>query len=247
MECPEIQMLGTHIHCLSMEDVLQIVDDAIATREPLLIGVVNAAKLVNMRHDEYLRESVTSADLVIADGMAVVWASKLLRRPLPERVAGIDIMLRILERGSTKKYRVFCLGAKPEILERTVKAIEEEFPGVVMAGSHHGYFDSDDEPGIVAQICESRADVIFVGISSPKKERFLARWRQEMAVPVCHGVGGSFDVIAGEVTRAPPRWQKVGAEWLWRLKQEPRRMWRRYLITNTLFGAHILKEVIHRR
>ena len=244
MECPTIQMLDTRIHALSMEEVLHVVDGAITRREPLLIGVVNAAKLVNMRSDEYLRQSVASADLVLADGMAVVWAAKLLRRGLPERVAGIDIMLRILQRGSKKKYRVYCLGAKPEVLERTVLAIEEQYAGVVVAGSHHGYFASEDEEAIVAKIRDSRADVIFVGISSPKKERFLARWREEMAVPVCHGVGGSFDVIAGVVTRAPPRWQKAGAEWLWRLKQEPRRMWRRYLVTNTLFGAHILKEMV---
>ena len=116
-----------------------------------------------------------------------------------------------------------------------------------MVGRHHGYFTSQEEPGLVAAIADAKPDILLVGMSSPKKERFLARWGDQLGVPVCHGVGGSFDVLAGKVRRAPLAWQRLGLEWLYRVKQEPRRLWRRYLVTNTLFCAIVLSELIHRR
>jgi N-acetylglucosaminyldiphosphoundecaprenol N-acetyl-beta-D-mannosaminyltransferase len=228
-------LLGVPIADATLNDVLDLVDQAITSRTHLQIGVVNAAKLVSMRRDPALCQDVLSSDIVLADGVSVVWASRLLRSPLPERIAGIDLMMAMLERGKERKYRVYCLGATAEVLARVVEAIARDFPGVVVAGSQHGYFSNEDEEAVAMSIKDACPDILLVAMSSPRKEQFLGRWGRRLDVPVCHGVGGSFDVVAGMVQRAPQAWQRLGLEWLYRTKQEPRRLWKRYLVTNTVF------------
>jgi N-acetylglucosaminyldiphosphoundecaprenol N-acetyl-beta-D-mannosaminyltransferase len=239
-----LHFLGVRIDPLTMERALELVDQAVRRRERLQIGVVNAAKIVNMRRDELLRRDVLSSDLVLADGMSVVWAGRLLGHRLPERVAGIDLMLAMLERGGKLGYRVFCLGATEEVLEKAAARILADYPGVTLAGKHHGYFGPAEEGAIAEEIAAARPDILFVAMTSPKKEQFLARWSGRIGVPVCHGVGGSFDVLAGLVQRAPRGWQRLGLEWLYRVKQEPGRLWRRYLVTNTYFCGMVLSEAI---
>lgn len=239
-----VDILGTPVHALSMAEVLDIADAAVAERRRMLFGLVNAAKLVNMRRDAVLRDSVLSADLVLADGMSVVWAARLLRRPLPERIPGIDLMMHMLERAGERGYRIYCLGASDDVLQTVVARIRRDYPGLIVAGFRNGYFDEIDEPQVAEEIAAARPDFLFVAISSPKKERFLARWADKMNVPICHGVGGTFDVMAGKVLRAPRAWQKLGLEWLYRVLQEPRRMWRRYLVTNTLFCGMLFREMV---
>ena len=242
LESPLGGVLGVPIHPLRMNQVLDVIDQVIQSRQRLRIGVVNAAKIVNMRRDDVLRADVLSSDLILADGMAVVWAGRLLGYPLPERVAGIDLMLRMLERGNQKRYRVYCLGATQGVLQTVVQRIGIEYPNVQVVGSQHGYFGAQDEDGIAADIIVARPDILLVAMTSPKKEQFLARWSDRLGVPVCHGVGGSFDVFAGKVERAPDWWQRFGLEWLYRVKQEPRRLWKRYLVTNTLFCSLVVRE-----
>jgi N-acetylglucosaminyldiphosphoundecaprenol N-acetyl-beta-D-mannosaminyltransferase len=240
-------LFGVPVAAITMDDALGLVDEAIATRRPLQIGVVNAAKLVNMRRSEELRTDVLSSDLVLADGMAVVWASRLLGRPLPERVAGIDLMLGMLSHGTHAGYRVYCLGATPDVLRAVVARIAVEYPGVTVAGSHDGYFTDAEEAAVVQDIASARPDILLIAMTSPRKERFLSRWSRPVAVPVCHGVGGSFDVFAGYVQRAPERWQRLGLEWLYRVKQEPRRLWKRYFTTNSVFLAMLARALVRER
>lgn len=235
-------IFGVSIDALTMEQTLTAAEEAICQDRPMQIGVVNAAKLVNMQRDENLRQAVQSSDLVVADGMSVVWASRLLRQRLPERVAGIDLMVRLMELANQKRYRVYCLGATPEVLGKVVDRIRKDFPNLPLAGYHDGYFKPHEEEAVAQDIAASRPDILFVAMTSPKKEQFLARWSRQIRVPVCHGVGGSFDVMAGMVQRAPQSWQRIGMEWAYRLLQEPGRMWRRYLVTNTLFACMLWKE-----
>jgi N-acetylglucosaminyldiphosphoundecaprenol N-acetyl-beta-D-mannosaminyltransferase len=237
------EILGVPIHGLTMDQTIDVVDTAITEKRPMLISVVNAAKIVNMWRDEELRRSVLSGDLILADGMSVVWASRLLRRGLPERVAGIDLMVRMLALADDHGYRVYCLGARDEVLAALSERIKAEYPNLKLVGTRNGYYGEDEESAVAAEISEAAPDILFVGMSSPRKERFLARWASELNVPVCHGVGGSFDVLAGKVKRAPTAWQRFGVEWLYRVIQEPRRMWRRYLVTNVLFGLMLLGEL----
>jgi N-acetylglucosaminyldiphosphoundecaprenol N-acetyl-beta-D-mannosaminyltransferase len=238
--------LGTSIHAATISQALDAVDAAIASRERMMIGVVNGAKIVNMKSDEELSTDVNNSDLILADGMSVVVASRMLGKPLPERVTGIDLMTGILERGMQLNHRIYCLGASEEVSIVVEQEISSRFPGVKIVGRRNGYFDESDESKIVEDIARSNADVLFVAITSPKKERFMARWSGQLNTIVIHGVGGSFDVLAGKVERAPESWQRLGLEWLYRVKQEPRRLWKRYLVTNTLFGLMVLKSMLGR-
>jgi N-acetylglucosaminyldiphosphoundecaprenol N-acetyl-beta-D-mannosaminyltransferase len=239
-------VLGVSVDALTMTEVLERVDRAIVERGRLQIGVINAAKLVHMRRDPDLRADVLSSDLVLADGLPIVWAGRLLGRPLPERVAGIDLMLGMLRQGNEHGYRIYCLGATEDVLAAATSRIAAEYPHVRLVGSHHGYFAPSEEPAVASAIADAKPDILLVAMSSPKKERFLARWSDHINVPVCHGVGGSFDVVAGKVRRAPLAWQRLGLEWLYRVKQEPRRLWRRYLVTNTLFCGIVLRHIAGR-
>jgi N-acetylglucosaminyldiphosphoundecaprenol N-acetyl-beta-D-mannosaminyltransferase len=245
-EASKHEFLGVPIDALTIEQVLDRVHKTIVDRGRLQIGMVNAAKLVYMRRDQGLRADVLSCDLILADGAPVVWASRILAHPLPERVAGIDLMIGMLDRGNEHGYRVYCLGASKNVLATVVARIAADFPRVKVVGSHDGYFTLAEEPAVVEAVTDAQPDILLVGISSPKKEGFLARWSNQMGVPVCHGVGGSFDVLAGKVRRAPLTWQRLGLEWLYRVKQEPRRLWRRYLVTNTLFCAIVLSALVSR-
>jgi N-acetylglucosaminyldiphosphoundecaprenol N-acetyl-beta-D-mannosaminyltransferase len=241
---PIRELFGAPIDAITMNKAMEIIRDTISSRGRLQIGVVNAAKLLNMRSDELLRNDVLSSGLILADGMSVVWASHLLRRPLPERVAGIDVMMNILQLGNQFGWRVYCLGATDEVLSRVTGRIAAEYRNLIVAGSHNGYFTAAEEERIAAEIVATQPDILLIAMTSPQKERFLARWSAQLGVPICHGVGGSFDVFAGKVKRAPLRWQRLGLEWFYRFAQEPGRLWKRYLVTNTKFCALLIRELI---
>ncbi len=202
--------------------------------------VVNAAKLINMERDKSLRESVECSDIINIDGMGIVWGARFLGYDVPERVAGVDLFYGLLTRAELEKEPVYLLGAKPDVVEKAVANLRVKFPALNIAGYHHGYF-WDDEEAVVDDIAKSGAKLLFVAITSPKKENFINRWREKLGVKFVMGVGGTFDIAAGKSKRAPLFMQKHGLEWLYRLMQEPRRMWKRYLVTNTLFALKLLK------
>ncbi|WP_246666028.1 WecB/TagA/CpsF family glycosyltransferase [Aquamicrobium sp. LC103] len=237
-------LFGLRLDPLRMDEVVERCRLALETRSRVLVGVLNAAKVVNARRDALLRDSLLDCDLLLADGQSIVWASRLLGRPLPERVAGIDLFEKLLELADRDDRSVYLLGARPEILAKLEARIGERFPRLRIAGSHHGYFDDTDAPAIAAGIRASGADMLFLGMVSPKKEIFLATHGASLDVPVLHGVGGSFDVLAGLTRRAPILWQRTGMEWAYRLLQEPRRLLWRYLRANTAFLALTAREFI---
>jgi N-acetylglucosaminyldiphosphoundecaprenol N-acetyl-beta-D-mannosaminyltransferase len=246
-DCGKVNILGIDVLKMSMADVIERCDRHIQDRAPVLLGVVNVAKVIRCRKDAELRDSIREADIVVADGQPLVWLSRLMGDPLPERVAGIDIMHRLLELADRKNYAVYFLGATQEVVQKVVEYVRARYPGVRIAGHRDGFFSCEQDSEVAADICRSRADILFVAITSPKKENFLRRYGEMMQVPVCHGVGGSFDVVAG-VTKRAPRWmQSLGLEWFYRVLQEPRRMWRRYLVTNTLFTVLAAREALQAR
>jgi len=242
-----VAVCGVWIDALTMPQVVDRARRDIADGKSLAISVVNVAKLVNLRRDDLLRESVVSGDLVLADGTPVVWLSRLKRTPLPERVAGIDLMFELFALADRQHLRVFLLGAKPEVLQTVKRLAEQRYPGLTIAGTHDGYFAEADEQRVAETIRDCHAHILFVAMTSPKKERFMKRWMATMNVPVTHGVGGSFDVMAGVTRRAPVWMQRCGLEWFYRVLQEPRRMWKRYLVTNTIFMAMALKDLFSRQ
>lgn len=236
-------LFGLGIEAITQDEVLDECRFALRERKRLLIGVVNAAKVVNLHRDPLLRDSLLECDVIVADGQSVVWASRLLRRPLPERVAGCDLFEALLGVAEADNRSVFLLGAKPEVLALLQEKLAVRFPKLRIAGARDGYFKEHEQAEVAREIRESGADMLFLGITSPKKEIFLGKYADQLGVPILHGVGGSFDVLAGVTKRAPVRWQKLGLEWGYRVLQEPRRMWKRYLTTNTRFLVLTGREV----
>jgi len=226
-----------------MQETLQIVDKSIQQKEQLHHTVVNAGKIVAMQKDEALRESVNEADLINADGQAVIWASKILNKPLKERVAGIDLFENLIKLANQKEYSVYLLGAKQDVVETVANNFKQNYNPNIIAGYRNGYFSAAEEKQIVEKIVASKANMLFVAMSSPKKEIFLHKHREALqAVNFIMGVGGSFDVLSGKTKRAPLWMQNSGLEWFYRFAQEPKRMWKRYLVGNTKFILLVLKE-----
>ena len=233
-----------------MDEALAAIEVVIRERRPTTHVVLNAGKVSKMASLPDFRELMARFDMVHADGASVVLASRLVGDPLPERVAGIDLMERLVERSADTGYRVFLLGARQAIVEKAAAALQARYPALEIAGLRNGYWDADDpaqEDEVVRSVRESRADILFVGMPTPRKELFLTRQKDALGVPFAMGVGGSFDVLAGLVRRAPLAWQKAGMEWAYRLVQEPRRMWKRYLVTNTHFAWLLAKEMVSPR
>lgn len=228
-----------------MESTLEIINEGIRKDDQIHHVVVNAAKIVALQKDLKLRESVNCCDIINADGQAVVWASRFLKKPLPERVAGIDLMENLVALAHTEGYKIFFLGAKEEIVSNVVSIYSNKFSPNIIAGYRNGYFDKDQEKSIAKQISDTGANILFVAISSPKKEIFLNENKSILKnVNFIMGVGGSFDVVSGVVKRAPKWMQRYGLEWFYRFIQEPKRMWKRYLIGNLKFISLVLKEKI---
>ena len=238
--------MGVPMHPWTMGETLDEISRRLDEGKFTQHVVVNVAKLVRLQNDSVLRDSVVACDIINVDGMGIVWGAGLLGVDIPERVAGIDLFSNLLHLASERGDSVFLLGARPEVIEKTVKNIQEDYPKLQIAGWHHGYF-WDNEKEVVDIIRYSGAKLLFVGISSPKKEQFINKWREQLGVKFVMGVGGTFDVMAGITRRAPIWMQNAGLEWLYRVIQEPRRMWKRYLVTNSKFIWMLAKEKMNRQ
>ncbi|WP_276320431.1 MULTISPECIES: WecB/TagA/CpsF family glycosyltransferase [Pseudomonas] len=228
-----------------MADTVSAIHNAILDGRFIQHCVVNVAKLVNMRADAQLNDSVLSCDIINIDGMGVVLGARFLGYSVPERVAGVDLFHELLEMSAANQFSVFLLGAKDEVVSTAAGKVKALYPGLKVAGYHHGYF-WDDEAALVEKVRASGAQLLFVAITSPMKENFINRWRDQLGVTFVMGVGGTFDVVAGKVKRAPQWMQKHGLEWLYRVIQEPGRMWKRYLTTNSKFAWLLIKEKFKR-
>jgi N-acetylglucosaminyldiphosphoundecaprenol N-acetyl-beta-D-mannosaminyltransferase len=231
------QFLGAPLHSLSMGETLALAEEAMQNRRPMLHTVVNVAKLVNMGKNTELREDVCSADVINVDGAGVLWGARLLGIGIGERVAGVDVMTELFALCAAKGYRPYLLGAEQHVLDAMAQKLAERLPLLQIAGMRNGYFSAAEEAGIVEAINQSGADCLFVALPTPSKERFLKRHRDALTPSFVMGVGGSFDVYGGKVARAPVLVQKLGLEWLFRVAQEPGRLWRRYYDTNIAYAG----------
>ena len=240
-------MMGTPLDLLSMAETVALAEGAMRSRQRLQQVVINVAKLVSMRANPDLQMDVAESDVISIDGMGVLWAARLLGFDAKERVTGIDLMHALIARCAHNGFKPYFLGAREDILQKAMAKLRQAHPGLEIAGYRNGYFSQEEEEQVVTDIRNSGADCLFVAISTPMKERFLHQHRDQLGVPYLMGVGGSLDVVAGLVSRAPQWMQKRGLEWLYRLLQEPRRMWRRYLVTNTKFAILLIFELIRMR
>ncbi len=241
------RILGCNVDAVTMASALDWCLETCRTggRARILL-TANASHLVQVQDDPALRHACDAADLVTADGMSLVWASRLLGTALPERVAGVDLLEELLALAPQHRLRIFLLGAKQEVLSRLVARLQDAHPGLELAGWRNGYFGPADYDAVVQQIAESGADILFVGMPSPFKDVWCERYRDQLGVRLIMGVGGAFDVLAGMVPRAPHWMQQSGLEWAWRLLLEPRRLWRRYLVGNSRFIWLVLGQRLRR-
>ena len=241
-----VELFGVPLHPLSMAETVSRVERLVASGGAHQHVVLNAAKVVQVQHDEALRRIISGCSLVNADGQSVVWAARLLGVDVPERVTGIDLMERLLDRSQELGWSVYFLGARDEVVERVVALQRERRPQLQIAGWRNGYWSAEQEAQVVAQVAATSPTLLLVAMPTPAKEHFLARHLDELGVSFAMGVGGAFDVVAG-VTRRAPRWmQRAGLEWFYRLAQEPRRMFKRYLVGNTRFILLTMRERVRR-
>ncbi|MCP4870067.1 MAG: WecB/TagA/CpsF family glycosyltransferase [Proteobacteria bacterium] len=238
------QLFGCAFDAVDLDGAVARVADYLAGDELRQGCGVNVDHLVKMDRDRRFADAVEACDLVTADGTPVVWASRLLRRPLPVRVAAIDLFEALLPVAVREGWPIFLLGAREDVVADAAVAMRDAHPGLRIVGARDGYFTEAEEPDVAAQIAGSGARLLFVGITSPKKEEFVTRQRDALGdVRFVLGVGGSFDIAAGRVKRAPKWMARAGLEWTYRLAQEPRRLWRRYLVDDVRFVRLVAREL----
>ena len=239
-----MRVLGVPVNAVDMHGTLSWIQQRIDARQSVTHLCVNAANVVRAHDDPAYLALLERADLIGSDGQPFVWAARLLGKRLPGRVAGIDLMEEVLVRARETGWRIYLLGGREHVVSRLAARLRSE--GVHIVGVRNGYFGPGEERNVVAAIRRSEADVLFVGMPTPAKERFIVDGLGPTGVPVRIGVGGSFDVLAGELRRAPHLLQRLGLEWLFRLVQEPRRLFARYAVTNARFLGLFARAAFHR-
>lgn len=238
-----VEVLGAPVDPWTMEQTVAATDALIKQGGFAHLIGVNADKLLQMRDDPEMDSCVRRCEIVNADGASMVMASKKLGIDLPERVAGIDLMWELCGLAEREGHKVYLLGAKAEVVAKTAEVLVERYPGMTIVGYRDGYFSDGDFDDVVAEVEQNKPDIVFVGITSPKKERLIERFRELGAKGAFVGVGGSFDVVSGNIPRAPMWMQRVNLEWLFRMMQEPKRLAKRYLVGNTRFYLLLRKEL----
>jgi len=228
-----VDLLGCPLDLYSSEELLNELDEAIRRKAGAhVIHFVNANKIAKAHEDTAMRNILWRGDYVLADGQPLLPMGRLLGVHIPERIDGIGLMQKLLALANANRYGVFLLGARQDVLEKCLGMIRESYPEVLIVGSRNGYFRPDEVPAVVADIKAAQPAIVFIGIGSPIKEELADTWKEHFGAAVIQGVGGSFDVLAGLVSRAPLWMQRAGLEWLFRVWQEPRRMFWRYARTN---------------
>jgi N-acetylglucosaminyldiphosphoundecaprenol N-acetyl-beta-D-mannosaminyltransferase len=244
-EADRVDMLGVPLARINMEGALERIDQFIQDRSPHMVVTSDTPSIVRAHDDAEYQEIVRAADMVTADGRGVIWMARVLGLPVTERVSGVDLVERICARAREKAYSVYLLGALPGVAEEAARALESRCPGLKVVGTHHGYFTSEEEPKVVRRIVEAKPDIIFVALGAPRQEKWIRRHMAELQAPVAIGVGGSFDVLAGRVPRAPQWMQKTGLEWLYRLARDPKRLPRMWALPRLMWMT--LWEALRRR
>jgi len=238
-----IRIWNIKIDTFTIKQIIDIVEENISgNRFPLQITGVNAETIISSQNDKSLQAAINDSHIVNIDGISVVIGLRILGFRIKERAACPDIFDILLERANTKGYKIYFLGAQEEVVKKMIIKLQNEYSNLQIVGFHNGYFNQENEIEIAEMIKASNADMLFLGIPSPKKELFIRNYLNFMDVPLCFGVGGVFDIKAGIFKRAPDWMQKVGMEWFYRFMQEPRRMWKRYLIGNTKFIWAVISE-----
>jgi N-acetylglucosaminyldiphosphoundecaprenol N-acetyl-beta-D-mannosaminyltransferase len=240
-------ILGILLDDLTMQETIDLINKSIKEDASIRQVSINAGKMVLIHKNKELYNSVVSCDIISPDGQSIVWAGRFLGKHLHNRVAGCDLMQELVKLANENKYKCFFFGAKEVVIKKMVDLYSHKYGPDIIAGYRNGYFSKIEEPLIARQIVDSGAQLLFVALNSPTKENFLYEHAEILKkVNFTMGVGGTFDIVAGFTKRAPYWIQKIGMEWFYRFLQEPRRMWRRYLIGNSKFIYYVIKDKFKR-
>ncbi len=237
-----VEILGVPVAALTMREAVEQAERWMDERRGALIATANAEMIMNATRDEELFEILRSADLVVPDGAGTVWAARHLGYEMPERVAGYDLSQELLRRAPQKNRRVFFFGSAPGVAEKAKQRAEELYPGISVVGVRNGYFSSEEEPEIIQEIREAHPDLLLVALGVPKQEKWLKKHKEALDVPVSIGVGGTLDVMAGTMRRAPVWMQKAKLEWLFRALLQPKRAGRLLALPKFVFRVHASKK-----
>lgn len=224
-----LKILGIPVNSLDMSEAVEAVHQSLLKKETLRIMTANAEMIMQAQGNPDLKKCLINSSLVVADGAGVVWAAKELGAEIPERVAGVDLAYQIIRLSAEKGFRVFFLGAGPGVAEMAAKNMKKQFSNLHIVGVRDGFFKESDEADVLQEINQSRAEVLFVALGSPKQELWLEKYKDQLHPYIRMGVGGTFDVMADRVSRAPLWMQKNSLEWLYRGLSQPTR-WRRLLV-----------------
>jgi N-acetylglucosaminyldiphosphoundecaprenol N-acetyl-beta-D-mannosaminyltransferase len=237
-------ILGTRVSVFgSYDEVMHLIQQRISSNRPTFCVAINPEKVYRAKYDSRLSRVLDSANIPICDGIGVSLAAMLLYRKRVPRCTGIDLFLLLVGLSAQEGWRVFLLGASPEVNHAACDALVSQFPGLRIVGSQHGYFD--DSASVVESINESRADLLFVGMGTPRQEFWISEQMPHLKTSFCMGVGGSFDVVSGAAERAPALFRKTGTEWLYRLLAQPSRLRRQMVLP--LFALEIIRNSLSRR
>ncbi|MGI9951452.1 WecB/TagA/CpsF family glycosyltransferase [Moorellaceae bacterium AZ2] len=242
---PACRILGCRVDGPTLSQALDLIGDFIASGRPHQVVTLNAEMAYRASGDPLLRDIINRAALVTPDGAGIVWASRLLGSPVPERVTGIDLVEGLAARAAQKGWRLFLYGAAPGVAEKARDRLLARYPSLVVAGTAHGYLSPAEERELLARLRETRPDVLLVALGSPRQEYWIDRHLEELGIPVALGVGGTLDVLAGEVARAPLWMQRCGLEWLYRVAQDPRRVKR--VLTLPKFILRVGEQALRER
>lgn len=241
------QFMNTYVDNYSFSETIKKMEEMIVNKSIAQHVAINANKINMMYKSKELKSIVDNSELISADGQSIVWASKILGNNVTERVTGIDLFETLIYKAAMKGYRVYYLGAEQEVLNRVISIHKKQYPNLKIAGSQHGYFDRKKSIEITDRIRDSHADILFVAFSSPEKELWINKYKYYMKVPLVVGVGGSFDVVSGKISRAPKWMQTWGLEWFYRFINEPLRLFSRYIVGNTVFICHVFEEKLNKK
>ena len=242
-----VSILGVPLDPVTTDEALARIADMVASGRPHYVVTPNVDFLVQARHDEDLRRILCEADLALCDGQPLVWASRWLGNPLPERVAGADLTPRLLEQAARLGHRVFLLGATPESNDEARARLQQRLPGLQLAGQYAPPFRplaEMDHEDIICRVRAAKPDIVLVSFGCPKQEKWIAMHYRELGVPVCLGVGATIDFLAGRISRAPVWMRRSGLEWTYRLGMEPRRLFRRYATDARYFGTALVGQLL---
>jgi N-acetylglucosaminyldiphosphoundecaprenol N-acetyl-beta-D-mannosaminyltransferase len=245
MKPKRINILGIPVDCVTMSTALNYVEDIILkANKPSSILAINPEKIIKAKKEPLLFKSITDAELLIPDGVGVVWAARLLRLGKMKRVAGAELMPAICERAAQKGYKLFLFGGKAEVNTKAVAVLRKQYPEIKIVDHHHGYVSKLEMPNLIEKINKSEAEVLFIALGSPTQELWMEKYFSQLTnIKVCQGVGGTFDVIAGNVRRAPLIFRKVSLEWLYRLLSQPSRLFRQVALPKFVYKILVCKFI----